>query len=147
MVLKSWKNDWTPGMWVPVLICLYSSERFPMKTNMTGLRWLSKVLFCIFLSWTTWQSGSLNFILIFPMLKLLFSIAQGRKDFWKTLNPVMLVSSEWLSRSTRVLSDEYLCVRVSLIFQAKLATSSIMVNICVNMNYSFIPKVYTVYFM
>ena len=43
------------------------------------------------------------------------SKAQGHKDFWKHLNSVMF-GIHWIARSHWVLSGEYTCARVSVIF-------------------------------
>ena len=45
---KAPKNDCNPGTWVLIWVL---SESFPMNTNMTGFRWLSKNL-CVIVLWT-----------------------------------------------------------------------------------------------
>ena len=54
--------------------------------------------------------------LTLPMLRLLSSKAQERKDFYKLSKPCH-VGTHALESSRGVLSDEYLLARVSIIFQ------------------------------
>ena len=82
----------------------------------------------------TWKNAKdIQFlaILTLPMLRLLSSITQDSKDFWKTSKPCH-VGTHW-----KALADEYPYARVSVIFHvflhhfvsAKLATSSIRVRV------------------
>ena len=69
-------------------------------------------------SWE-WCSVPVVVYITLPMLRLLSSKVQGRKVFWKPLNNVCHVGINWiaLSLSLWLLSDEYPCARISVIFQ------------------------------
>ena len=43
--MRKSENDWNPGIYVLIWDCW---DRFPMNTNMTGIRWFSKMLVSLY---------------------------------------------------------------------------------------------------